>query len=188
MRAAVERTLGELVVTRPATRQRYATLHDAGCAFVPPPRFMPVTAKMAPGLHMFWRGGLDGWKRLLDVWRIGKTASRGADPRPALIESADRIVRGWEREGASEIEIDTQVIGDLRGAPQIEQYVRFRGGGVPTHTLHRWWVDADDVIYRIGSNAPPALGKAVLAADLDAVQSTWRTLSGVELLTVALPK
>ena len=177
VRAALDRTLGELAITKPATRQRFATLPDAACAFVPPPRYVGVDVKMARGLYMFWRGGLDGWRRLLDVWRIGKTATRDGDRRPALSEAADRIVRGWERDGASEIAIDTQPTGDFGGALQIEQYVRFRAGGGPTHTLHRWWIDTTDMIYRIGCNAPPTTARAALAADLDAVQASWRALS-----------
>jgi hypothetical protein len=176
VRATLDRTLRELEVTKPATRQRYATLPAAGCAFVPPPRYVPVVVTTVKGMYMFWRTGLDGWRRMLDVWRLGKIPAPAGDRRLALTEAADQIVRKWESEGASEIEIETVPIGDFGTAQQIEQYVRFRAGGTPRHSLHRWWLDPADMMFRVGVNGPLATDRTALATDLDAVQKTWRPL------------
>jgi hypothetical protein len=176
VRAALDAAAARLEVLSPPARAHEVVLESARCAFVPPPRYVPMQTRMAPGLQGFHRAALDGWRRLFDVWRIGIGEQPALDPRPALAARAEQIVRDWETEGITDIELGHRFLDAFGNRPQIEQYVRFKHRGELRHTMHRWWIEPDGAVYRIGANAPPTISQLDLRADLMTVQETWRTL------------
>jgi hypothetical protein len=178
VRAALDAAAAGLEIVAPPAPPGEVVLEDAGCAFVPPPRFrLEPGLKAAPGQRVFYRAGLDGWRRILDVWRLGvATLKEGIDPRPSLAARADSMIEAWTREGCEEIKTVTRPIGDFRGCPQVAQYVQFKVRGGLSHTLHRWWLEPDGTCYRIGTNGPPAVSELDLHADVEAIQASWRLL------------
>jgi hypothetical protein len=158
------------------TRSPGYVFEAALCGFAPPPRFLPMKKSLASGQVLLQRAGLDGWKRTLDVWRVGELRQPNLDPRPALAAEADALVRNWTKEGADNVQIDTRFLDAFGNRPQIEQHVRFRANDVQQHTVMRWWLEPDGILYRIGSNAPMTVPKDPLSADLDQVQATWQRL------------
>ena len=77
-RAAIRRlssdeTLFMLTEPPPAPARGEVELPGAGCALVPPPRFLPVAPDALPlgnGMSMLVRAGLGRWMLLLDVYRV----------------------------------------------------------------------------------------------------------------------
>lgn len=156
-----------------------AVLDEAQCALVPPPRYVPVSPAvlhLAPAMRILMRCGIGGWRRALEVWRLDDVELPRRGAREQLRRFAEQVVAHWADEGATDIEQRAVATGDFDGQPQIEQWVRMTAGGHPSRSLLRWWIEPDGVVYRIGSSGPTSVPDAEHAADVDALQRTWRRL------------
>jgi hypothetical protein len=188
VRQAIGKLCDSVAITRAATSvPEIIHLEEPRCAFVAPPRYVPVPGEvtrsmgMRPTLRVLMRWGVESWHRDIEVWRLEGKRFRRRDPRDELCALARDLIAGWTREGATGIKANVKAVNDFEGRPQVQQWVRMQAEGIPTQSLFRWWLEPDGVVFRIGSSGPPSVPDIDHAALLDGVQATWRRLDAVKL-------
>jgi hypothetical protein len=167
-RSALDGALATLEIVSPAERREEVELPEAGCAFIPPKRFLPVPAPPGSGKGLLVRTGLDGWRRVIEVWRIGRHKLRGKDLPAELAQHAAQSVADWPDSNSEAHRID-----DFGVCVQVEQYVAYAEHGEPRHTVMRYWIAGDTTLWRLGSSAPLEIEPTTLQDDLNFVQETF---------------
>ena len=168
VRASLDGALANLEITAPAERVTEVAFPDAGVACEPPLRFLPVSAE---GKGVLIRSGLDGWRRMIEIWRIGRHKLKGRNLPAELVEHANKSVADWPN-----VETTTEQIDDFGVCLQIEQFVIFSEGNVEKQALFRWWIAGDQTLWRLSSVAPTGVERDALRRDLEQVQETFRRL------------
>jgi len=168
VRAALDGALANLEIPFPAERTTEVALPDAGVACEPPPRFLPVPANEKGVLI---RSGLDGWQRVIEIWRIGRHKLKGKDLHAELVEHANKSVADWPAARS-----EAQPIDDFGVCLQIEQFVLFQDQGREKQALVRWWIAGDQSLWRLSAVAPTGVERDAMRRDLEQVQETFRRL------------
>jgi hypothetical protein len=168
VRAALDGALANLEVTAPAERTTEVALEGAGVACEPPLRFLPVPAE---GKGLLVRTGLDGWRRVIEIWRIGRHKLKGKDLHAELVEHANKSVADWPN-----VQTEAKPIDDFGVCIQIEQFVIFAEKNVEKQALFRWWIAGDQSLWRLSSVAPTGVERDALRRDLEQVQETFRRI------------
>ena len=168
VRAALDGVLANLEITAPAERTTEVALADAGIACEPPLRFLPVPAD---GKGVLIRSGLDGWRRMIEIWRIGRHKLKGKDLHAELVEHANKSVVDWPG-----VQTEAHPIDDFGVCMQIEQFVIFSERGTEKQALFRWWIAGDQSLWRLSSVAPTGVERDAMRRDLEQVQETFRRL------------
>ncbi|HUS33576.1 MAG TPA: hypothetical protein VMZ53_33970 [Kofleriaceae bacterium] len=169
VRAALDSVLENIEVTALPERTTEVALTGAGVACEPPLRFLPVAAE---GKGVLIRSGLDGWRRMIEIWRIGRHKLKGKDLHAELVEHANKSVEDWPN-----VQTDTQAIDDFGVCLQVEQFVIFSDErGTEKQALFRWWIAGDQSLWRLSSVAPTGVERDAMRRDLEQVQETFRRL------------
>lgn len=151
-------------------------LAEAGCTIRPPPRFLPVAAEvmgMSPGIESLTRIAIATKPRLLDVWNLGPTPFHDAS---ALESAARETVLGWEKEGASDIAVETVRRAGARDELTVDCFVTFRVAGSLTQSVQRWF-SRDGVLVRVSTGGPLHLDRDSLLEDVAGVTESLRLLA-----------
>lgn len=170
LRATLDGVVGNLEVTQPPERKREVELPGAGVACEPPLRFLPVPSPEA-GRGQLIRSGLDGWQRVIEIWRIGRHKLKGRDLPAELVEHANKSVAGWEN-----IQTQAAPIDDFGVCLQIEQVVQYVERGQQRVGLMRWWIAGDQTLWRLSSTSPIGIEREELRRDLEQIQETFRRI------------
>jgi hypothetical protein len=136
-------------------------LPAAGCAIRLPPRFLQLPSEvlgLSPGLESFVRIALTPDPRMIDVWDLGAMEVRDL---ATLEREARRTVQGWEAEGATDIEVETERRADTNGRLEVDCFVQFRAQGKLTQSAQRW-LAIEGQIFRIAEGGPPSLDRGVI--------------------------
>jgi len=177
IRAALAQTVETLeIVAHPAKRADEVPLPEAGAAVTPPLRFTAAAPIAGSGRGEIVRLGVDGWRRTIHVWRVGRHKLKGKDLHAALVEHADKDAADWSKAGAAEIRSKSAPIDDYGVCMQVQQYVTFERDGFVRHAVHRWWLAGDGTMWRIGSDAPANVDRQALLDELAAVQDSFRRI------------
>ena len=168
VRASLDGALGALAVTAPAERTTEVAFPDAGVACEPPLRFLPVPAE---GKGVLIRSGLDGWRRMIEIWRIGRHKLKGKDLPTELVEHANKSVADWPN-----VQTSAQPIDDFGVCTQIEQFVIFGERNTEKQALFRWWIAGDQTLWRLSSTSPIGVEREELRRDLEQIQETFRRI------------
>jgi hypothetical protein len=168
VKAALDGVLSTLEIPFPAERTTEVAFPGAGVACEPPLRFLPVPAE---GKGVLIRSGLDGWRRMIEIWRIGRHKLKGRDLHAELVEHANKSVVDWPN-----VQTEAQPIDDFGVCLQIEQFVIFNERGTERQALFRWWIAGDQTLWRLSSVAPTGVERDALRRDLEQVQETFRRL------------
>lgn len=183
VRQAVGKLCGSVAIKRAAPRAiESVQLEEPRCAFAVPPRYVPLPAGvmgMQPTLRILVRAGIESWQRNIEVQRLDNVRFRNRDPRTELCALARDTIARWEREGATNIKAEVAAVSDFEGRPQAQQSVSMSAEGLPTRSIYRWWVEADGVVYRLGSGGPPGIPDADHVALLYGVLASWRRLDAI---------
>src|SRR5439155_10896668 len=118
---------------------------DAGVACEPPLRFLPIPGE---GKGVLIRSGLDGWRRTIEIWRVGRHKLKGRDLPAELVEHANKSVADWP-----DVQTSAQPIDDFGVCTQIEQFVIFSERNTERQGLFRWWIAGDQTLWRLSSVA-----------------------------------
>lgn len=155
-------------------------LPEAGCAIVPPPRYVRLpggTLPMSPTLANFTRvlHSAHITPYLLDVWmlphqRLGPRDIRG------LKKLALDTTRAFAKEGAKDIEIDVLDEGIAAGRPVLTCEARY-SAGQRVQSIQMWTIDRDGVVFRISAATPLFVPLAEVRANVTAAMASWRRLS-----------
>jgi hypothetical protein len=167
-RAALDNVAGNVDVTKLPERPKEVELPGAGVACEPPLRFLPVPTE---GRGTLIRSGLDGWQRIIEIWRIGRHKLKGRDLPAELIEHANKSVAEWPSVQTQSTQID-----DFGVCMQIEQAVAFVERGMQRVGMMRWWIAGDQTLWRLSSVAPVGPARDELRADLEQIQQTFRRI------------
>jgi hypothetical protein len=170
LRATLEGAIRDLEITQPPERAREVELAGAGVACEPPLRFLPATTAEA-GKGVLVRSGLDGWQRVIEIWRIGRHKLKGRDLPAELVEHANKSVADWEN-----IQTQTSPIDDFGVCLQVEQVVQYVERGGQRVGLMRWWIAGDQTLWRLGSPSPIGVEREELRRDLEQIQETFRRI------------
>ena len=167
-RDALDGALSTMEMVAPPERQSEVNLTEAGCAFEPPKRFLAVRPTAGSGRDTLIRSGLDGWRRVIEVWRIGRHKLKGKDLAKELAEHAAKSVADWPDSNS-----ETHRIDDFGVCIQVEQYVAYAEHGEPRHPIMRYWIAGDTTLWRLGSSGPIEIEPTSMQDDLDFVQRTF---------------
>lgn len=170
LRATMDHLVGSLEITQPPERAREVELPGAGVACEPPLRFLPA-ASTEPGKGVLIRSGLDGWQRVIEIWRIGRHKLKGRDLPAELVEHANKSVAGWES-----IQTQTAPIDDFGVCLQVEQVVQYVEHRTQRVGLMRWWIAGDQTLWRLSSTSPIGVEREELRRDLEQIQETFRRI------------
>lgn len=168
VRATLDGVVANLEVTQLPERPKEVELHSAGVACEPPLRFLPVQTE---GRGTLIRSGLDGWQRVIEIWRIGRHKLKGRDLPAELIEHANKSVAEWPNAQMQAAQID-----DFGVCMQIEQAVAFVEQGKQRVGMMRWWIAGDQTLWRLSSVAPVGPDREELRRDLAQIQETFRRI------------
>ena len=149
-----------------------------GCALSPPPRFTQVPSEalgLGPTLAMFSRPLVDE-VRLMDVWRAPDTLAPGPERTERLVALAQRNATEWEREGATDMRMDTRPLPEADGVAQVSNALQFVAHGQPTRSVSRWLADTDGAVFRITVGGPLYLSTEELLDEADRAARSWRRL------------
>lgn len=170
LRAMVDSVISNLEVTQPPERAREVELPGAGVACEPPLRFLPAPSSEA-GKGTLIRSGLDGWQRVIEIWRIGRHKLKGRDLPAELVEHANKSVADWQN-----IQTQTAPIDDFGVCLQVEQVVQYVEHGMQRVGLMRWWIAGDQTLWRLSSTSPIGIEREELRRDLEQIQETFRRI------------
>jgi hypothetical protein len=170
LRATVDGVISNLEITQPPERTREVELPGAGVACEPPLRFLPVSSSEA-GKGVLVRSGLDGWQRVIEIWRIGRHKLKGRDLPAELIEHANKSVADWQN-----IQTQTGAIDDFGVCLQVEQVVQYVEHSAQRVGLMRWWIAGDQTLWRLSSTSPIGVEREELRRDLEQIQETFRRI------------
>lgn len=178
VRAALDQTVGSLEIISLPKRVpgSEVSLPEAGAAITPPIRFVGTPSVAGSARGEIVRLGVDGWRRAIHVWRVGRHKLKGKDMHAALIEHADKDAADWATAGASSVASHSAAIDDHGVCLQIQQYVTFEREGLVRHAIQRWWLAGDGTMWRIGSDAPALVDRQLLLDELTAVQDSFRRI------------
>lgn len=168
VRTSLDGVVANLEVTQPPERAKEVELPGAGVACEPPLRFLPVPAE---GRGVLIRSGLDGWQRIIEIWRIGRHKLKGRDLPAELIEHANKSVAEWPS-----IQTQSSQIDDFGVCMQVEQVVAFVERRVQRVGLMRWWIAGDQTLWRLSSVSPVGVERDELRRDLEQIQETFRRI------------
>lgn len=165
--AAVEAAAGEVL------------LPEAGCAVVPPARFVRLpagTMPMSRTLAMFTRVvlGIES-PRMLSVWLVPDEQISGASGLAELERIAVAANQAWTNEGATDIETGTERVAEQWGQG-IRAHVAFKVGGEATQEVQCWFADTDGQVFRISSSAPVSFMPDRLWEEVRQTRASWRRL------------
>ncbi len=178
VRAALDATVASLeIVTLPQrTPGAEVALSEPGAAITPPIRFVGAPPIAGSSRGEIVRQGVDGWRRTIHVWRVGRHKLKGKDMHAALIEHADKDAADWAKAGASSVASHSAAIDDYGVCMQIQQYVTYEREGLVRHAVQRWWLAGDGTMWRIGSDAAALVDRQLLLEELGAVQDSFRRI------------
>jgi hypothetical protein len=168
VRASLDGALQNLEITYPPERTPEVAFPDAGIACEPPLRFLPVPAE---GKGLLIRSGLDGWRRSIEIWRIGRHKLKGKDLHAELVDHANKSVAEW-----ANVQTEARPVDDFGVCLQIEQFVIFSDRTGEKQALFRWWIAGDQSLWRLSSVAPTGVERDALRRDLEQVQETFRRI------------
>jgi hypothetical protein len=173
VRGALDATVGalEIVYLPERTPGAEIPLAEPGAAITPPVRFVASPAVAGSAQGEIVRLGLDGWRRTIQVWRVGRHKLKGKDLHAALIEHADKDAAGWANASSHSAAID-----DCGVCLQIQQYVTFVREAFVRHAVQRWWIAGDGTMWRIANDAPANVDRQALLDELVAVQDSFRRI------------
>jgi hypothetical protein len=174
VRDALDGVLETLEVVTLPERPAEVLLTEPGCAVTAPVRFVAAPVIPSSGRGELVRIGVDDWQRTIEVWRIGRHKFKGTNMHGALVEHANKTADAWTKDGASNIVSHSAPIDDFGVCLQIQQYVTLERDDEPHHAVFRWWIAGDGTLWRIGETASGAVDREVLAADVAAVQDSFR--------------
>lgn len=174
VRAALDAVVGSLEIVTLPDRPAEVTLSEPGCVVTAPVRFVAAPAVAGSGRGELVRLGVDDWQRTIEVWRAGHHKLKGQDLQAALVEHANKIAASWTKDGLSEIVSHSAPIEEYGVCLQIQQYVTFERDDEPYHAVYRWWIAGGGTIWRIGETTSVAIDREELAADVAAVQDSFR--------------
>jgi len=117
------------------------------------------------------RSGLDGWRRMIEIWRIGRHKLKGKDLHAELVEHANKSVADWPN-----VQTESKAIDDFGVCLQVEQFVIFSERNTERQALFRWWIAGDQSLWRLSSVAPTGVERDALRRDLEQVQETFRRI------------
>ena len=178
VRAALDATVASLeIVTLPQRKPgSEVPLAEPGAAITPPIRFVPSPSITGSSRGEIVRLGVDGWRRTIHVWRVGRHKLKGSNMHAALVEHADKDAAGWDKAGASQVASHSAPIDDYGVCVQIQQYVSFERDGLVRHAVQRWWLAGDGTMWRIGSEASALVDRQLMLDELGAVQDSFRRI------------
>lgn len=177
VRAALDQTVETLeIVALPGKRPDEVALPEAGAAIKAPVRFTGAPPVPGSGRGEIVRLGVDGWRRTMHVWRVGRHKFKNKDLHAALVEHADKDAADWSKAGAAEIQSRSAPIDDYGVCMQVQQYVTFERDAFVRHAVQRWWIAGDGTLWRIGTDAPSNVDREVLLEELAAVQDSFRRI------------
>jgi hypothetical protein len=186
VRAALDGVIGSLEIVTVPDRPAEITLPEPGCAVTAPLRFVAAPTVVGSGRGELVRLGVDDWQRTIEVWRIGRhsgagqsrlaPALKGKDTHAALVEHANKTAEAWSADGGSNIVSHSAPIDDFGMCLQIQQYVTLDRDDESHHAVYRWWIAGDGTLWRIGETSTAAVDREVLAADVAAVQDSFRRI------------
>lgn len=178
VRAALDATVAnlEIVALPKRTAGTEIALAEPGAAITPPIRFVASPAIAGSSRGEIVRLGVDGWRRTMHVWRVGRHKLKGKDMHAALIEHADKDAADWTKAGASSVASHSAAIDDYGVCLQIQQYVSCEREGLVRHAVQRWWLAGDGTMWRIGSDAAALVDRQQLLDELGAVQDSFRRI------------
>ena len=178
VRAALDQTVASLEIVALSKRVAGAevALVEPGAAITPPIRYVGAPPVAGSGRGEIVRLGVDGWRRTIHVWRVGRHKLKGKDLHAALVEHADKDAADWAKAGASQVVSHSAPIEDYGVCLQIQQYVTFERDGLVRHAVQRWWLAGDGTMWRIGSDAPGQVDRHTLLDELAAVHDTFRRI------------
>lgn len=168
VRGALDNLIGNLEVTELPERPKEVELHSAGVACEPPLRFLPVQTE---GRGTLIRSGLDGWQRVIEIWRIGRHKLKGRDLPAELIEHANKSVADWPNVQTQSAQID-----DFGVCMQVEQTVAFLERNTKRVGVMRWWIAGDQTLWRLSSMSPVGPHRDELRRDVEQIQETFRRI------------
>ena len=114
--------------------------------------------------------------RTLDILRMPTPRLFGPERKARLEEIARSEPLEWVREGASDIDVETECLPDEADQVHVASYIQYKVMTGPTHTVARWRADPDGEVFRIAVGGPPIVPKEALAQDADAVAQSLKRL------------
>lgn len=174
IRAALDAAVGSLEIVTLPERPAEVILPEPGCAVTAPIRFVAAPTVAGSGRGELVRLGVDDWQRTIEVWRAGHHKLKGQDMHAALVDHANKIAQSWTKDGLSQIVSHSAPIDDYGVCLQIQQYVTFERDDEPHHAVYRWWIAGGGTLWRIGETTSVAVDREELAADVAAVQDSFR--------------
>jgi hypothetical protein len=176
VRDALNATIDSLEVVTVPERPTEFLLPEAGCAVTGPPRFVAAPTENGSGRGELVRLGVDDWRRTIEVWRIGRHTFKGKDLHASLVEHANKTAESLITDAGSHVVSHSAPIDDFGVCLQIQQYAVMNRDGEPYHAVYRWWIAGDGTLWRIGETSPGTVDREALAADVAAVQDSFRRI------------
>lgn len=176
VRAALDAVVGSLEIITLPDRPAELTLKEPGCAVTAPRRFVAAPTVAGSGRGELVRLGVDDWQRTIEVWRIGRHKFKSKDLHAALVEHANKTAESSAGDDTSHVVSHSAPIDDYGVCLQIQQYVTFERDDEPHHAVFRWWIAGDGTLWRIGETSSSLVDREELAADVAAVQDSFRRI------------
>ncbi|MCS6911812.1 MAG: hypothetical protein NZ890_01060 [Myxococcota bacterium] len=157
-------------------------LRAADCIITPPPRYLPIATQglgVPTGMAVLTRGLLDATDnpRVLDVWLLPDVMLTAQGRQDQLLQLARRHANDWEKQGATELEIEVTALPPVGEQLRARSAVRMRIGGEAVHSVTRWLAEPDGRVYRISLGAPSYVPADELEAEADAAMRSFRRLT-----------
>ncbi len=170
-----------LAITQPmpASISGPLELAGVGVSIIPPPRYLPTPQRdnIVHDLVGFMRVSLpDVHPRKFDIWRIPRVSITGFNRQKKLFKTANAIIQEWEREGATDLQIEVRDITKSGKRIQLFQHVKFNVATGPVQSAIYWLLDEDGVLFRITVGAAPYISEDELFSDLNQIVDSFQRL------------
>jgi hypothetical protein len=177
VRGALDGVVEAMEIVALPDRPAEIALTEAGCAVTAPPRFAATPSVAGSGHGELVRLGVDDWRRVIDVWRVGRQKFKlQQTPHAALVDHANAVAATGAKVGRESIQSRTKPIDDYGVCVQVQQYVTYEVEGDARHAVYRWWIAGDGTLWRIGEDAPITVQREALADEVAVVQDSFRRI------------
>jgi hypothetical protein len=113
-----------------------------------------------------------------DVWRAPSIRNKGQQAMQQLRHVAEDNLRGWKREGETDVEIESVELPPLDGRPLLRTVVRFTVNGHPNHAVANWFIDHDGAVFRVCAAGSLSRSREELTIAVTDSTLSWKRLPG----------